>query len=118
MRYDPLSEVKFIDYVVPARAMENEICMVFCNGANQPEGQEETRPASGFGTLSGATQIAVPFRGTIAHCKSNNEEMIVADVDVAQIISDAEDCYKIRQDWREGKVFGSLKENEVETIVS
>lgn len=111
MRHDPESEAKFIDYVCAARAMENEICMVFCNSA----ADDVHRP---FGTMAGGTQVTVPFKGPVAHTKSNKEEMIVTDVDVAQLVADAETCYKVRQDWRAGKVFGGMRSYEVETLVS
>lgn len=112
LTHDPQCEAKMIDYIVGARAFENEICMVFCNAAN---GSDE-QPKPPFGTLTGCTQIAVPFKGPVAHASGTQEEMVVADVDVEQLTADVERVYLIRKDWHEGKVFGGKTEQEVETI--
>ncbi|KAI8137495.1 carbon-nitrogen hydrolase [Fennellomyces sp. T-0311] len=113
MKHDPMSESKFIDYICTARAYENEVCMVFCNGADASEGQ----PKPPLGTMAGGTQITVPFKGPVAHCKGRAEEMIVAEVDVEGLTSDAEKVYKIRKDWAEGKIFGGKSLIETETII-
>ncbi|KAI9490824.1 carbon-nitrogen hydrolase [Zychaea mexicana] len=113
LKYDPLSEVKFLDSVCTARAFENEICMVFCNAADAAEGQK--KPPSG--ALAGCTQITVPFKGCVAHCKNRTEEMIIADIDVHELTADAEANYKIRKDWAEGYIFGGKSKDEVETII-
>ncbi|KAI9244099.1 carbon-nitrogen hydrolase, partial [Phascolomyces articulosus] len=113
MKYNPNSETKFVDYVCTTRAIENEICMVFCNGADASEGQ--VKPP--LGTMAGATQITVPFLGCIARCSDRTEEMIIADVNVKQLTDDAEKVYKIRKDWKEGKIFGGNPKYETETII-
>ncbi|KAG2217326.1 hypothetical protein INT45_010775 [Circinella minor] len=104
MKHNPNSETMLIDYICTARAIENEICMVFCNGADAAEGQEK----SPSGTMAGGTQISVPFIGPVAHCSGGTEEMIITDIDVKELTDDAEKVYKIRQDWKEGKIFGVL----------
>lgn len=113
-KHNVFSESAFLDSVVPARAFENEICMVFCN-LGDPNSEEQTK--SPLGSSAGCTQIAVPFKGVIAHCTGRTEEMIVADVDVEALTRDAETVYKVREDWIKGKIFGGNPDYETETIV-
>ncbi|KAL0083842.1 Nitrilase/cyanide hydratase and apolipo protein N-acyltransferase [Phycomyces blakesleeanus] len=113
LKHDLQSEVKLLNNLCMTRAFESEICMVFCNGAAE---SAVSRPQP-FGNLAGRTQITVPFKGPIAHCDHAKEEMIVAEVNVKQLTDDAEKVYQIRKDWREGRVFGGAKKEEVETII-
>ncbi|KAI7880851.1 carbon-nitrogen hydrolase [Lichtheimia hyalospora FSU 10163] len=112
--HNHFSESVLLDSVVPARAFENEICMVFCNLADP---KDEEQPKNPYGLSAGCTQIAVPFKGVIAHCTARTEEMIVADVDVEVLTRDAESVYKVREDWIKGKIFGGSPAYEVESIV-
>ncbi|KAI8143420.1 carbon-nitrogen hydrolase [Fennellomyces sp. T-0311] len=100
-KYDRDSEIRLINSLCVARAFENECCVVFCNSAYQ---SDKDRPQP-FGVSAGCSQITVPFRGQVAHCQHDREEMIVADIDVATLTKDAETAYQIRQDWNEGRVF-------------
>ncbi|CAO3586336.1 unnamed protein product [Absidia cylindrospora] len=108
LAYDPNSERKLIDAMCTARAFENEITMVFVNGAASPRSyQEETTcpggggpvPPGVFGVLAGHTQIAVPFKGVIARCDHYYEDMLIQDIDIRDLARDAESIYKIRKDW-------------------
>ncbi|KAI8393469.1 carbon-nitrogen hydrolase [Radiomyces spectabilis] len=111
--HDSMSEAKLINAVCTARAFENEICMVFVNAANE---SDVDRPQP-FGQLAGRTQITVPFKGPVAQCDHNRQEMLVADVDISGLTNDAEKVYQIRKDWREGKIFGGQAKQDVETFV-
>ncbi|KAI9023577.1 carbon-nitrogen hydrolase [Phycomyces nitens] len=112
LKHDLQSEVKLLNHLCVTRAFENEICMVFCNGAAESQ-VERQQP---YGKLAGRTQITVPFKGPVAHCDHDREEMIMAEIDVKQLTDDAEEAYRIRKDWKEGRVFGGSKKEEVETI--
>lgn len=106
--YDPNSERKLVDAMCTARAFENEIIMVFVNGAASSRSYQEelANPGGGgpvppgeFGVLLGHTQIAVPFKGVIARCNHYFEDMLIQDIEIGSLTRDAEYVYKIRQDW-------------------
>jgi predicted amidohydrolase len=84
-----------------ARCFEYGIVFVLCNPAHESK-VERKQP---FGPMIGNTQIAVPFKGPIAHCNHRREEMIIADVDIKAITDDSEVFHKIRKDWDEGLVY-------------
>ncbi|KAI7870538.1 carbon-nitrogen hydrolase [Spinellus fusiger] len=113
MKYDPQGEAKLLNAICFTRAFENEICVVFCNAAAHGELELE-QP---YGDLAGRTQITVPFKGPVAHCDHQKEEMIMAEVDIKQLTKDAESVYQIRKDWKDGYIFGGAREEEVETII-
>ncbi|KAG2209603.1 hypothetical protein INT46_007598 [Mucor plumbeus] len=101
---DPLSEAKMLNSISTARCFENGIVFVLCNPANESD-VERKQP---FGNMAGRTQITVPFKGPVAHCDHEREEMIVADVDIKSLTDDAEEVYKVRKDWDEGLVYGGF----------
>lgn len=102
IEYDPLSEAKMLNAISTARCYENSIVFVLCNPANDSK-VDSPQP---FGTMAGRTQIAVPFRGPIAHSDHIHEEMIVATVDVKAITDASEEVYKVRKDYNEGLIYG------------
>lgn len=104
LRHDSDSEVKLLNAVCSLRPFENEICMAFCNAANDEI--KDHCPEQEIEHLVGRSQISTPFKGTIVRCNHAREEMIMADIDVAGITGDAEEVYKIRKDWAEGNIHG------------
>lgn len=98
-----MSEAKLLNSISTARCYENGIVFVLCNPAN--EGSVERRQP--FGTMAGRTQIAVPFRGPVAHADHTREEMVVATMDVAQYANESEEVYKIREDYDGGYIYRS-----------
>ncbi|KAI8068689.1 carbon-nitrogen hydrolase [Gongronella butleri] len=94
MKRNKMCEVNFINNVTAARAFEYEICFVYVNGANDVAEPLETR-------LIGRSQMSVPFHGTVARCEHDVEDMIVAEIDIKDLIDTAEQCYLIRKDHKE-----------------
>lgn len=100
--YDPLSEAKMLNAISVARCYENSIAFVFCN----PSAEGEIEREQPFGKSAGRSQIAVPFKGAIAHADHDKEEMLIADVDIKQITDDSEEVYKVKKDYKEGLIYG------------
>ena len=79
-----------------ARTFENTCAVVFAN-AGGPRGGNEGKK----GSYAGLSQVAVPFKGPLGKL-GDEEGMSVVEVDM-QILEDAEDNYKVREDLgREG----------------
>lgn len=83
---NPRSEAIYLGSIVVSRAFENTSCIAFANTGG-PEG-------SGFAGLS---QIAMPIMGDIAKTEGAHEQMVIGEVDM-EILQDAEDSYKVRED--------------------
>jgi len=79
----------FVDACASARAIENEIIHVFVNNAGR----------HGDLTLLGRTQINIPFYGTVALVETNEEKLLIKDLDL-DLVDLAEEVYRIK---REGK---------------
>jgi predicted amidohydrolase len=94
LRANPRAEALFLESTLVARAFENTALIVFAN-AGGPRGKVSK------GAYAGLSQVAVPFKGALG--KMGEEEgMSVVEVDM-QILEDAEDNYKVREDiGREG----------------
>lgn len=75
----------FVDACASARAIENEIVHVFVNNAGR----------HGDLTLLGRTQINIPFYGTVALVKANEEKLLIKDVDL-DLVDLAEEVYRIK----------------------
>ena len=73
---------KEVDALVPARAFENGVGVVFVNGAG--ENKKEI--------LLGKSQVAVPFFGRTKRLEHNKEELLVAEIDLKSI-ADAKKGY-------------------------
>lgn len=86
MKRNPKSEGVFLDAAVVSRAFENTCAVVFCNVAG-PKNE-------GFAGLS---QVALPFVGCIERFDNSEEGMKIVDVDM-NILEEAEEAYKIRED--------------------
>ncbi|KAI8879043.1 carbon-nitrogen hydrolase [Backusella circina FSU 941] len=102
LNHDPLCEAKLLNAIGTARCVENSIVFVLCNGAYTGE-VERRQP---LGEMAGRTQISVPFKGPVAHLDHNREDMIIANVDIEGITRDSENIYRVREDWKNGLVFG------------
>ena len=90
LKYDRNSEIKLIDSVCVARAFENEIIFVYCSAAGRMKIGDSTD------TLTGHSQIAVPFMGCIGKLAQNGEAMLIREVDT-DILKDADRVYGIRK---------------------
>lgn len=93
LRHDGESEAKFVDALCTCRAFEQQIILVYANGA----GELNTEGARG--TLIGRSQVTAPFKGPLQHCAHNRETMFIQPVDTA-ILADAEVAYEIRADMK------------------
>lgn len=88
LKYDKNSEVKLIDSFCVARAFENEIIFVYSSAAGCG------KVGASMDTLTGHSQIAVPFKGCVKKMDHNKEGMFVQEVDT-DILKDAERVYKM-----------------------
>lgn len=96
LRHNPLAEALFLESMLVARTFENTCAVVFAN-AGGPRGGNEGKK----GSYAGLSQVAVPFKGPLGKL-GDEEGMSVVEVDM-QILEDAEDNYKVREDLgREG----------------
>jgi predicted amidohydrolase len=94
LRANPMSEALFLESTLVSRCFENTCMVVFAN-AGGPVGKTTT------GAYAGLSQVAVPFKGALGKLGAE-EGMSVVEVDL-QILEDAEDNYKVREDMgREG----------------
>jgi len=85
------TESLFIDFVVPARAIENEVVYVYVNATG------EFNHVKGYKLeLFGHSQVAAPFYGPIAKLGSE-EKLLVSEVDLG-IIEVARRVYQIIED--------------------
>jgi predicted amidohydrolase len=91
IKYNKNAEVISVDALCVARAYENGIVLAFSNAAGRYSHREFS------GTLSGGSQITVPFLGAVSKLNHNREGILVQDVDT-RILDDAEKSYKIRKD--------------------
>lgn len=88
-KYHANSELRAIKYLVPARAIENEVIMVFVNAAGVFKS-----PMQQF-TLLGYTQIAQPFSGPITVFKHNREKVLIQTIDTS-VVEQARIGWRIR----------------------
>jgi predicted amidohydrolase len=91
LAHNPTAERLLIDSCCVARAIENEMVMVFGNRAGAWQGR--TGPC----TAAGHSQVAVPFAGRIGILRHNGEAILLTDVDTS-ILADAEAAYEIKKD--------------------
>ncbi|KAK0103402.1 hypothetical protein ONS95_005428 [Cadophora gregata] len=88
-RRNPLAEELFLESMVVARTFENTCAVVFVNvGGERGSGER--------GDWAGGSQVAVPFVGALGKL-GWEEGMGVVDVDM-EILEEAEENYKVRQD--------------------
>ncbi|KAI8089212.1 carbon-nitrogen hydrolase [Halteromyces radiatus] len=103
------SEYKLLQGLLTARAFENLTCVAFCNAARRlPHGNNEEllrKQERRFGIVSGASQIVVPFKGTVACIDSDQEDMLIHDLPVVPIVHDADKEFKIRSEWHKHRIF-------------
>ena len=89
LAHNPLAEALFLESTIVARTFENTCLVVFAN-AGGPVGKTTK------GTYAGLSQVAVPFKGALGKMGSE-EGMSVVELDM-QILEDAEENYKVRED--------------------
>jgi predicted amidohydrolase len=77
----------FVDACASARAIENEIVHIFVNAAGRGVDL----------TLLGHTQINIPFYGTVALVKTNEEKLLIQDLDL-DLVDLAEEVYRIKEE--------------------
>lgn len=94
LAWNSQAESLFLQSTIVSRTFENTCAVVFCN-AGGPVGRTKE------GTYIGLSQVAVPFKGALG-ALDEEEGMTVVDLDM-QILEDAEENYKVREDMgREG----------------
>lgn len=81
------AEAIFVDACASARAIENEIVHIFVNGCGDFKTQR----------LIGHTQINIPFYGTVALAGTNEEKLLIKDVDL-NLTELAEKVYGIKKE--------------------
>jgi len=81
------TEAIFIDACASARAIENEIVHIFVNSSGRYKDL----------TLTGHTQINIPFYGTVALAGTNEEKLLSKDVDL-DLTELAEKVYGIKRE--------------------
>lgn len=88
------AESLFLESTIVSRTFENTCAVVFCNAGGPPGKTKE-------GTYCGLSQLAVPFKGALGKL-GEEEGMSIVELDM-QILADAEENYKVREDiGREG----------------
>jgi len=87
LAHNPLSEALFLESTLTARAFENTCAIIFANAGGSRE--------RGY---AGMSQVTVPFKGAMGKLGAE-EGMSVVDLDM-QILVDAEENYKVREDMK------------------
>ncbi|KAL2069889.1 hypothetical protein VTL71DRAFT_14568 [Oculimacula yallundae] len=90
-KHNPLAEELYLESVLVARAFENTCAVIFAN-AGGPSGEM----GGERGGWAGGSQVSLPFRGAVGKL-GWREGMSIVDVDM-EILEQAEDNYKVRQD--------------------
>lgn len=91
MRYAAQAEVTLVNALCIARAFENNVALVYANAAGSLDNNGIAEH------LIGRSQITLPFMGAIARVETNEETMVLQEIDLA-ILRDAEQSYAIRRD--------------------
>lgn len=91
MRYNARCEQLVLNSMVVSRCFENTCAIVFVNAGNAVPKRDDKK-----NICVGESQISVPFIGALEKL-GDAEGMIIADIDT-QILKDAEDNYKVRED--------------------
>lgn len=89
------TEITMVDALCPARAIENEVLMVYANGAGKGRLYIKDRLLSL--NQIGHSQICAPLYGTVAKIESNREGFIHYRYD-RKLGKYAESAYRLRQD--------------------
>ena len=90
-KHNPNAETDHVNALCRARAIENNIVLVFANAVGKLETSGGT-----FDEAIGQSQITVPIKGVLQRL-DNEEGMFIQKVDT-DILKDAEKAYKIRND--------------------
>lgn len=90
LKYNGQAEEQHLDALCLARAVENNIVFVYANAASIMQFPNGTSDH-----LAGHSQIALPFKGTLAKLNHNFEEIIIQDVDLS-VLGLAEETYHLR----------------------
>jgi predicted amidohydrolase len=97
--YDSVSEHNLVSHLCAARAFENGICVAFCDAAE----------GSPYGRLTGASRVAVPFKGVVAQAPGDHEHLLITTLDIPRETSSAESLFHLKADWHAGRVFTGSK---------
>lgn len=93
------TEVNMVDTLCPARAIENEMMVIYANGAKKADIFLRTKKI-GLNQI-GHSQICIPLYGTVEKMDNNEEGFVYYSYD-RKIAKDAEDNYKLREDMLAG----------------
>lgn len=91
------TEINFVDFCVPARAIENGIVFVYVGGCGKTEVGKSTF------NMIGHSQIAIPFYGRVASLE-NEEKLLIKEIDL-DLLDLAESVYEIRKDSLKNKLY-------------
>lgn len=94
-KYDTDSEKTFVNIMCPATAIENEVLLIYVNGAGAAIASANNHDIKS--KQIGQSQICVPILGTVAKINDNSEDFITYEYN-QQIAKDAESVYKLRAD--------------------
>lgn len=95
LKYNKNSEIDLVDSLCIGRAFENEISLVYCNAAGKLNSKKGNIMIKD--TLTGHSQVTVPFIGCLKKLNHNKEEMFIVEIDT-NLSKIAERVYKIRKD--------------------
>jgi len=90
LKYNAECEEQHLDAMCLARAVENNIVLVYANAAGVM-----TFPNGSTDTLVGHSQICLPIAGTLSKLDHNREEMIIQQIDLS-FLDLANKEYKLR----------------------
>lgn len=96
-RYKITAGHNFVNNLVPARAMENEVLFIYANGGGEARIKRKTK--DWIAPQIGLSQISIPVFGTVMKIDNNREGFILYEYD-KKIAKDAEMLYHIKEDLR------------------
>jgi predicted amidohydrolase len=79
-QYNTESEEQLLDALCLARSVETNAAVIYCNAAGVIDYPNGTRD-----TLVGHSQAVMPVFGAVSRCNSNNEEMVIVDIDLGHL---------------------------------
>ncbi|GAA5856552.1 hypothetical protein JCM8547_005860 [Rhodosporidiobolus lusitaniae] len=96
LKHNEDSEKEYLESLVKTRSWEGECAMVFCN-VGSPSSSSLT-PSVAEEQRIGLSQVCVPFKGRIGGAKSDEEELVVVDVELGEVLKDARAVYGVHRD--------------------
>lgn len=88
LEQNPSSEEQLLDALCLTRAVETNAALIYCNAAGSMENRDGSRD-----TLIGHSQAIMPGLCVIQRSATNEEEMLIADIDL-QVLKKTAEIYK------------------------